>query len=307
MHYNRVWIPGETGLVGRAVTRALKAEGITLISAPHSALDLTNQSQTYGWLNAHKPDAIIMAAGRVGGIGANAANQAGFLHDNLAMAQNVIHGAHLAGIKRLIYLGSSCIYPKFADQPIVEESLLTAALEPTNQGYALAKIAGLKLCEFYASQYGHHYNALMPTNLYGPHDNFNAQKSHVIPALMLKIHNAKQNGDKSVTLWGTGKALREFLYVDDLASAIMHVLENDITTPLMNVGSGAEISIHALAQQLSSIIGYEGDILFDTTKPDGTPRKLIDSTKINAAGWCAQTPLDQGLQQTYQWFLKNIA
>jgi len=183
MHYNRVWIPGETGLVGRAVTRALKAEGITLISAPHSALDLTNQSQTYGWLNAHKPDAIIMAAGRVGGIGANAANQAGFLHDNLAMAQNVIHGAHLAGIKRLIYLGSSCIYPKFADQPIVEESLLTAALEPTNQGYALAKIAGLKLCEFYASQYGHHYNALMPTNLYGP-QNFSTLMILLAPLCM---------------------------------------------------------------------------------------------------------------------------
>lgn len=302
---NKIWVTGETGLVGRAVLRRLQSENYEIISAPHSELDLTDQNQTYNWLQQNKPDVVVMAAGRVGGIGANASNQAAFLHENLAMAQNVIHGAHLAGVEQLLYLGSSCIYPKEAPQPIPENALLTGALEPTNEGYALAKIAGVKLCEFYSTQYGRNYRSVMPTNLYGEHDHFDTEKSHVIPALMLKIHQAKINDDSEVVLWGTGDPLREFLYVDDLADALIHVLHDDGNDTIINIGSGEEISIKELSVLMASIIGYEGSIVFDADKPDGTMRKFINSEKINAMGWRVQTDIGEGLHKTYQWFLEN--
>jgi GDP-L-fucose synthase len=303
----KLWVAGETGLVGRAVLRRLQSENYDMLSAPHSDLDLTNQAHTYGWIEKHKPDIIIMAAGRVGGIVANASNQAAFLYDNLAMAQNVIHGAHLAGIEKLIYLGSSCIYPKDAPQPISEDALLTGALEQTNEGYALAKIAGVKLCEYYSRQYGRDYKSVMPTNLYGKFDHFDAEKSHVIPALMFKIHQAKIKHDNSVILWGTGASLREFLYVDDLAEALICVLNSNDREKIINIGSGEEVSIQILAEMMSSIMGYEGNIIFDPTKPNGTVRKFLNSQKINAMGWNAQTDLRDGLTKTYQWFLENIA
>ncbi|MAZ76364.1 MAG: GDP-fucose synthetase, partial [Micavibrio sp.] len=283
-----------------------QSENYKIIYAPHNELELTDQSQTYEWLKINKPDVIIMAAGRVGGIGANASNQAAFLQDNLSMTQNVIHGAHLADVEKLIYLGSSCIYPKEALQPISENALLTGALEPTNEGYALAKIAGVKLCEFCSTQYGRNYRSVMPTNLYGEHDHFDAEKSHVIPALMLKIHQAKINGDEEVALWGTGKPLREFLYVDDLAGALIHVLNDNGTDLIINIGSGEEISIKELSALMASIIGYKGSIVFDPLKPDGTMRKLLNSKKINDMGWKAKTNLQDGLKKTYRWFLENV-
>ncbi len=299
----KIWVAGETGMVGRATVRALKNENAQLLSAPHSVLDLTNQQQTFDWLHDNKPDIIIMAAAKVGGIGANASDPAGFLFQNSAMAQNVIHGAYKADVKKLVYLGSSCIYPKMAEQPIKEEALMTGALEPTNEGYALAKITGLKLCQYYNKQYGCDFISAMPTNLYGVNDSFDTENSHVIPALILKIHEAKQQNKKEVTLWGTGNALREFLYVDDLANGLVYLLKNYSDAAPINIGSGQEITIHDLAHKLKDLIGYEGSIAFDDTKPDGTPRKLLDSSKINAMGWQAQTQLDHGLSQVYEWYL----
>lgn len=301
----KIWVAGETGMVGRAFIKSLKIEQVEILSAPHSILDLTNQQATYDWLASHKPDIVIMAAAKVGGIGANQNDPAGFLFENLAMAQNVIHGAYLAGVQKLLYLGSSCIYPKDAPQPILEESLLTGALEPTNEAYALAKIAGLKLCRYYRQYYGCDFISAMPTNLYGEHDHFDAQKSHVIPALILKIHQAKQKNLGSVTLWGTGTPLREFLYVDDLAHALIHLIKNYSDDMPVNVGSGEEISIQNLAHLICDVIGYKGDIIFDKAYPDGTMRKFLDCSKINSLGWHATTELKTGLKKTYDWFLKN--
>ncbi len=301
-----VWVAGETGMVGRAMLRRLENEDCRIISAPHAALDLTNQQQTYGWIETYNPDVIVMAAAKVGGIGANAAAPASFLHENVAMAQNVIHGAYYAKVQKLIYLGSSCIYPKMATQPIKEEALLTGALEPTNEGYALAKITGLKLCQFYRQQYGCDFISVMPTNLYGAYDHFDENKSHVIPAIMMKIHMAQIAQKDNVVLWGTGAPLREFLHVDDLAKALVHLLKNYSDGAPINIGSGQEISIADLAMMLKDIIGYDGIIEFDTSKPDGTPRKLLDSSKINDLGWKAQTLLKQGLERSYDWFQKNV-
>lgn len=299
----KIWIAGETGMVGRAVLKALETENVEIISAPHSVLDFTNQQQTFDWLGDHKPDVIIMAAAKVGGIGANNNDQAGFLYENLAMAQNVIHGAYKANVQKLLYLGSSCIYPKDAPQPITEESLFTGALEPTNEGYALAKIAGLKLCQYYRAQYGCDFISAMPTNLYGPNDHYDATKSHVIPALMMKIYQAKQDNKKNVTLWGTGEPLREFLYVDDLAEALVMLLKNYSESSPINIGSGREISIKELSQMIANIIGYGGEIIFDTNHPNGMMRKIIDSSKINKIGWRAKTELQEGLQKTYEDFV----
>lgn len=301
----KIWIAGETGMVGHAIQRQLQSEKVEIIFAPHAVLDLTNQQQTYEWLKRNKPDVVIMAAAKVGGIGANQNDQAGFLFENLEMAQNVIHGAYLAGVQKLLYLGSSCIYPKQAEQPIKEESLLTGALEPTNQGYALAKIAGLKLCQYYHQQYGCDFITAIPTNLYGWFDRFDTEKSHVIPALMLKIHQAKTEDLDNVTLWGTGKPLREFLYVDDLAEALIKLLKHYSSPAPINVGSGIEISIKELAALISDIIGYQGNIIFDDKHPDGTMRKFLDCSKINKTGWQAKTELKAGLEKTYQWFLSN--
>lgn len=302
----KIWISGETGMVGSALSRRLAVENCQIISASHAELDLCNQKQTYDWLEKNKPEVIVMAAAKVGGIGANIAEPASFLQENLAMAQNVIHGAYRSGVQKLLYLGSSCIYPKFANQPIKEDALMGSALEPTNEAYALAKIMGIKLCQFYRQQYGCDYISAMPTNLYGVHDKFDREKSHVIPAMMLKIHQAKINDDQKVVLWGTGKPLREFLYVDDLAEAIIHLLKYYDGDQHINVGSGEEISIRLLAEVISNIIGYQGEIEFDPSKADGTPRKLLDCSKLNNLGWKAKIPLKQGLITTYQWFLENI-
>ena len=301
----KIWVAGETGMVGRAVLRQLENKNVTILSAPHSQLDLCDQQKTYQWLAKNKPDIVIMAAAKVGGICANVAEPAAFLHDNLAMAQNVIHGAYLTGVEKLLYLGSSCIYPKNALQPIQEEALLTGALEPTNEGYALAKVAGIKLCQYYRQQYGCDFISAMPTNLYGPYDKFDAEKSHVIPALMFKIHQAVTNNDKEVVLWGTGNPLREFLHIDDFAKALILLLEKYSDDMPINIGSGEEISIKALAKKIADIVGFQGDIIFDDSKPDGIQRKLLDNSKINALGWCSETPLDKGLRDTYQWFLEN--
>lgn len=301
----KIWVAGETGMVGRALLRQLKAHSVTLLSAPHSALDLTDQAATYDWVRINKPDAIIVAAGKVGGIGANAAYPADFLRDNLLMAANVIEAARLSGVQRLLYLGSSCIYPKMAAQPINKDALLTGALEETNEAYAIAKIAGLKLCQHYRTQYGLDYISAMPTNLYGPDDHFDLEKSHVLPALMMRFHRAKIAGQEEVVLWGTGAPLREFLHVDDLASALLVMLEKYNGVGPLNIGSGEEVSIAALASLMADITGYKGRIRFDSSKPDGTPRKFLDSSRIRALGWSPSMALTPGLRSTYEWYCQR--
>lgn len=298
----RIFVAGETGLVGRAVLRALEGHGAIVLSAPHVKLDLTDQQATFAWMAAHKPDAVIMAAGRVGGIGANMSAPADFIRDNLSMAQNVIDGAHRAGVQNLLYLGSSCIYPKEAAQPMTESALMSGALEPSNEGYAIAKIAGLKMCEFYTRQYGRRYISAMPTNLYGPFDQFDTQKSHVIPAMMMKFHAAKMAGERMVTVWGSGVPLREFLHVDDLAAALLLMLEKHDGKDFLNIGSGEEVSIRSLAGLMKKVTGFEGAVVFDKSKPDGPLRKLIESSKIRALGWQPRVTLEEGLRSTYAWY-----
>lgn len=300
--HKKIWVAGETGLVGSALIRTLSAMPVTLLSAPHAALDLTRQSDTEDWLMAHKPDVIVMAAGRVGGIGANVAAPADFIRDNLAMAQNVVHGAYRAGVQKLLYLGSSCIYPKFAAQPIAEDALMTGVLEDTNQWYAVAKIAGLKMCAAYRRQYGCDFISAMPTNLYGTHDRFDEHVSHVIPAMMMKMHRAKTQGAPSVTFWGTGAPLREFLYADDLAQALIHLLKTYSAEKTVNVGSGEEVSMRVLADMMKEITGYRGDVVWDADKPDGTPRKALDGSVLSALGWRALVPLKEGLKRVYAWY-----
>lgn len=297
----RIWVAGETGLVGRAILRSLEKYDIHLLSAPHWSLDLTNQKETFDWIARNKPDAIFMAAAKVGGIGANAEYPADFIRDNLAIAQNVIEGAHRADVQRLLFLGSSCIYPKQAPQPIKESALLTGPLEETNEAYAIAKITGLKMCQFYKRQYGRAYISAMPTNLYGPNDRFDKQASHVIPAMMLKFHEAGE----SVDLWGTGKPLREFLHADNLAAALLIMMENYNGEAPLNIGSGEEISIKDLAALMKKITGFTGEIKFDASKPDGTARKLLDSSNMRALGWMPQIALEDGLRQTYEWFCET--
>jgi GDP-L-fucose synthase len=297
----RVWVAGETGLVGRAIIRRLENHDIQLLSAPHWSLDLVNQKETFDWIARNKPDAIFMAAAKVGGIGANAEYPADFIRDNLAIAQNVIDGAHRADVPRLLFLGSSCIYPKHAPQPIRESALLTGPLEETNEAYAIAKIAGLKMCQFYKRQYGRAYISAMPTNLYGPYDRFDERASHVIPAMMLKFHKA----GGSVDLWGTGKPLREFLHVDDLAAALVIMMENYNDESPLNIGSGEEITIKDLAALMKETTGFTGDIRFDPSKPDGTPRKLLDSSNMRALGWKPEITLEHGLRQAYEWFCET--
>lgn len=296
----RVWVAGETGMVGRAILRAL--DGAEILSAPHDALDLTDQAATFAWIKNNKPDAIFMAAAKVGGIGANAAQPADFIRDNLAIAQNVIEGAHRADVPRLLFLGSSCIYPRDAAQPIKEEALMTGPLEPTNEAYAIAKIAGMKMCQFYRAQYGRQYISAMPTNLYGPYDRFDENASHVIPAMMMKFHTAVKMRAPHVFLWGTGRPLREFLHVDDLAAALLCLMEKYDGAAPVNVGSGQEISIAGLAGLITKITGFEGSIIYDASRPDGTPRKLLDSAKMRAMGWEPDMPLEEGLRGVYAWY-----
>ena len=295
-------------MVGSALVRAAKQRGTTDILEPKSKdLDLTNQAETHAYLAEHRPDEVIVAAAMVGGIHANSTYPADFIYKNLMIAANAIEGSYQAGVERLMFLGSTCIYPKFAEQPIKEESLLTSALEATNEAYAIAKIAGLKMCEFYRRQYGVCYHSAMPTNLYGSGDNYHPQNSHVLPALIRRFHEAKANNTPEVAIWGTGTPLREFLHADDAAAGILHLLALENPPEWVNLGCGIDISIGDLARLVKDTVGYEGELTFDTTKPDGTPRKLTDISKIKATGWAPQIPIEQGVPMAYQSFLDEQA
>lgn len=308
----RIFVAGETGLVGSALIRKLHTEeDCFLQSVPHSQLDLTHQENTFKWFEDNKPDVVIMAAGRVGGIIANKNQPADFISDNIEMAANVIRASCQVGVQKLLYLGSSCIYPRECVQPIAEKDLLTGPLEKTNESYAIAKIAGIKLCQSYRTQYGCDFISAMPCNLYGPGDSFDHITSHVIPALMLKLHEAKIQKHAEVSLMGTGKARREFLYVNDLAEGLLTVLRNYSEESPINIGSSVEISIEELALILADVVGYGGKINFSNEGPDGSPGKLLDSSRIQSMGWYPKTSLQKGLEQTYVWFKnthqKNLA
>jgi GDP-L-fucose synthase len=304
--FERIYVAGHRGLVGSAVVRALKARGHGgLILRTHTELDLTDQAAVREFFAVERPNAVIMAAARVGGIHANDTQPATFIRDNLLIQDNVIDAAYRAGVSKLVFLGSSCIYPKLAPQPIREDSLLTGPLEPTNEWYAVAKIAGIKMCQAYRRQYGFRAISLMPTNLYGPGDNFDLETSHVLPALIRRFHEAKQRGDESVTIWGTGNPRREFLHVDDLADAVLYLLHAYDNERIVNVGCGEDLTIRELAELVMSVIDYRGRLLFDTTKPDGTPRKLLDVTRLRKLGWSPRIPLREGIESTYAWFLAH--
>lgn len=296
---DRIYVAGHNGMVGSAVCRELKSRGYhNLITASHSELELTDQAATRAFIRREKPDCILFAAARVGGIEANRSLIGTFLYENLMAAANVIHSAHETDVKRLLFLGSTCIYPRLAPQPIPEESLLTSPLEPTNEGYALAKIAGLKMCEYYRRQFGRLYYSAMPTNLYGPGDNYHPSHSHVMPALIRRFEEARLADAPSVTLWGTGTPLREFLHVEDLARALLFLLEQENPPDWVNVGSGQEVSIRQLAELVKEATGFQGELLFDTSMPDGTPRKFCDTTRIRSLGWKPQIPLSEGIRRT---------
>ena len=302
---SKVYIAGHNGLVGSALTRAWQAAGYTNIVGRRSAeLDLRRQPEVEAFFAAEKPEVVLLAAAKVGGILANSTQPAPFLYDNLMMAANIIHAAYLHGVKKLLFLGSSCIYPQLAPQPIREESLLSGPLEPTNEAYAIAKITGLKLCEMYNRQYGTQFISAMPTNLYGPNDNFDLKSSHVLPALLRKFHEAKLSGASQVVVWGTGSPIREFLHVDDLASACLHLVQSyDGAQGIVNVGTGAGVSIAELAKLIQQVVGYEGEIIFDSSKPDGTPVKINDNSKLRRLGWAPTISLSEGLARTYRWYV----
>ncbi|MBW1867032.1 MAG: GDP-L-fucose synthase [Deltaproteobacteria bacterium] len=310
-----IFIAGHRGMVGSAIWRCLESKGYTnLIGKTHAELDLIRQKEVEKFFAAKKPDYVILASAKVGGIGANSQFRAQFIYENLMIQANVIHAAYTHGVKKLLFLGSSCIYPKLAPQPMAEDALLTMPLEPTNEPYAIAKIAGIRMCDAYNRQYGTNFISAMPTNLYGPGDNYHAENSHVLPALIRKMHEAKQSNADSVTIWGSGKPLREFLYSDDLAEACVFLLENidykdiafeDASGTIqahINVGSGKEISIRQLAEMVKDVVGFRNELVFDTSKPDGTPRKLMDSTRLRKFGWEPKINLKKGIEQTYRSF-----
>jgi GDP-L-fucose synthase len=303
----KIYIAGNNGLAGSAIWRHFEAKGYKkLIGWPSAELDLRNASDTYDAITQTKPDVMIIAAAKVGGIFANSQYPVDFINDNIRIQTNLMEASHAAGVRRLLFLGSSCIYPKFAPQPIQESSLLTGPLEETNSAYAIAKIAGIHQIQSYRKQYGHKWISAMPTNLYGPNDNFDLRSSHVLPALIRKFHDAKLNGDSSVTVWGSGTPMREFLHTDDLARAVLHLLNcYDADSPI-NIGWGRDISITNLASLIAELTGYEGEIRWDTDKPDGTPRKLLDSTKIHSLGWTAQISLREGIESTYAWYKSHL-
>lgn len=301
-----VFVAGHRGMVGSAIYRRLEKEGYTnLVTRTRQELDLRDQAAVNHFFKREKPDVVIIAAAKVGGILANDQYPYSFLHENLIIEDNLIHASHQNDAKKLIFLGSSCIYPKFADQPIREDSLLTDELEPTNQWYAIAKIAGVKLVESLRKQYDRDYISLMPTNLYGPGDNFDLETSHVLPAMLRKFHEAARNSHQPVTLWGTGKPMREFLHVDDFADAVFFVLRNKMDDHLYNIGTGKDIAIEKLAEKIQKITGHKGKIIWDTNKPDGTPRKLLDVSRMSEEGWTHKIELDDGIEETYKWFTEN--
>ncbi|WP_341838428.1 GDP-L-fucose synthase [Chitinophaga pollutisoli] len=298
---SKIYIAGHRGMVGSAITRRLQQAGFTnFVTRTSDTLDLRDQAAVAAFFQEEKPDYVFLAAAKVGGIVANNTYRAEFLYDNLMIQNNVIHHAHLNGVKKLMFLGSSCIYPKLAPQPLKEEYLLTGTLEPTNEPYAIAKIAGIKLCDAYRSQYGAQFISVMPTNLYGPNDNYDLQNSHVLPALLRKFHDAKANKVEEVVIWGTGTPLREFLHADDMADACFFLMQNYDEPGPINIGVGEDLSIADLARLVQKIVGYEGKLVFDTTKPDGTPRKLMDVSRLHSLGWKAAIPLEQGIRQVYE-------
>jgi GDP-L-fucose synthase len=303
----RVWIAGHKGMVGCAIVQRLAGEQCDILTAAHDDLDLTRQGDVEQWMAETKPQCIFLAAAVVGGILANDSRPAEFISDNLQIQTNIIATAHKTGVEKLLFLGSSCIYPKFSKQPINEDALLTGQLESTNQWYAIAKIAGIKQCQAYRRQYGCDFISCMPTNLYGPNDNFDLLSSHVLPALIVKAHNAKMQGDKTLTLWGTGIPRREFLYVEDLADACIYLMKNYSQEEILNVGYGSDVTIRDLAETVSKVVGFEGSFTYDAEKPDGTPQKLLDSSRLNDLGWQATTSLHEGIAKTYDWYLKNEA
>ena len=298
----RVFVAGHRGMAGGAIARALSRRGCEVLGAGRGELDLRRQAETEAWLRAARPDAVVVAAATVGGILANAMRPADFLYDNLAIVASLVEGARRAGVPKLLFLGSSCIYPRLAPQPIAEDALLTGPLEPTNEAYAIAKIAGVKLCEAYRRQHGCSYIAAMPCNLYGPGDNFDPVTAHVIPALMHRMHRAKLAGDDRLAVWGTGAARREFLHVDDLAAAAVLLLERHAGASPINVGAGRDLTIAELARKIAAVTGFQGRLDFDASKPEGTPRKMLDVTRLRALGWRPQTALDAGLASTYAWY-----
>ncbi|HJM72768.1 MAG: GDP-L-fucose synthase [Acidimicrobiales bacterium] len=303
-----LFVAGHRGLVGSAIVRRLKDEGFTdLRTVGRDDLDLRDQAAVDAWFDAERPQYVFLVAGTVGGIHANSTRPAEFLYDNLMIHGTVVQAAHRTGVDKLLYLGSSCIYPRHATQPITEEALLSGPLEPTNEGYALAKIAGIKLCETYRRQYGDDFISAMPTNLYGPGDNFDLEGGHVLPALMRRFHEARLAGDDSVTVWGTGTARREFLHVDDLADACLHLMDHYSAPGHVNVGTGIDLTIRELAEAIRDLVHPDGALVFDTSKPDGMPRKVLDVSRLAALGWTASTPLSDGLAATYDWFLEAEA
>lgn len=304
----KIFVAGHRGMVGSALVRRLQAGGYTnVITRSRDQLDLLNQAAVNDFMAQEKPDYLFIAAAKVGGIQANNVYRADFIYQNLMIEANLIHAAHTQNVQRLMFLGSSCIYPKLAPQPLKEDYLLTGPLEPTNEPYAIAKIAGIKLCEAYNSQYGRQYISVMPTNLYGPNDNYDLNNSHVLPALIRKAHEAKLRGDKSLVVWGTGTPMREFLYADDLADACVYLMESNYDGPLVNIGTGTDVTIRELAETVVKVIGFVGELQFDASKPDGTPRKLMDVSRLNGLGWSARTTLEDGIRLAYQDFLKRPA
>ena len=311
-----IFVAGHRGMVGSAIVRQLKAQGYqNILTASHAELDLSNQAQVMQFFAQHQIDQVYLAAAKVGGIHANHVYPADFIYQNLMIEANVIHAAHCNNVQKLMFLGSSCIYPKFAPQPISEDALLQGSLEATNEPYAIAKIAGIKLCESYNRQYGRDYRSVMPTNLYGPHDNYLPENSHVIPALLRRFHEAILEDAQSVTIWGSGTPMREFLHVDDMANASIHVMNLDAelleksTDPMLshiNVGTGIDCTIRELAETIAKVTGFEGRLIFDASKPDGTPRKLMDVSRLEQLGWRAQINLEDGLRDAYTWYLANI-
>lgn len=303
---SRIYVAGHRGMVGKALCRALKAQGLPdPITFTSAELDLRSQADVRAMMERERPTHVFVAAAKVGGIHANNVYRADFLYDNLMIEANLIQAAHDVGVEKLLFLGSSCIYPKLAEQPLVEDALLTGALEPTNEPYAIAKIAGIKLCEAYRDQHGANFISAMPTNLYGPGDNYDLQNSHVVPALLRKFHEAKVNGDPTVTCWGTGSPRREFLHVDDLAEACLFLMQEYDDKPFVNVGTGTDLPIKELAETIRDIVGFEGELVWDTDKPDGTPRKLMNCDRIHALGWTHRISLKEGLRSVYEEYRSN--
>jgi GDP-L-fucose synthase len=302
----RVWVAGHHGMVGSALVRRLAREGVEILTVNRGEVDLTRQADVERWLQDKRPQAVFLAAAKVGGILANNTGPAEFIRENLLIEANIIHEAFRVGVEKLLFLGSSCIYPKYAPQPIREECLLTGPLEPTNRAYAVAKIAGIELCRAYRWQHGCDFVCAMPTNLYGPRDNFDLMSSHVLPALIAKTHNAKERNQKSVNIWGSGEARREFLYVDDCADALVYIMKTYSDMEHLNVGSGEDVTINQLAQIVAATIGFNGRFDHDRSKPDGTPQKLLDVSRLRALGWQAETSLSEGIRRTYQWYLQEL-